>query len=188
MELVVEDLLKHSHLWDLFGERWREPRYFSLILQPFLISPAINIGDAAVAMKEYPHLDLEAAMRRMHPFPVFERWVDEDVVLKGKVVVRAKTQVIMFTCDFLDSKHLWPVFGIGPRACAGASMAHGVLLAIRRKMVGKPGFEPERGHTFSGRNNDGTSSLSEIWYCLKTVLPAVLGFGELGRKQRRLWL
>ena len=177
VELVVDDLIKNSHLWDLFGEKWREPRYYSLIMQPFLVSPAINVGDIAVAMKAHPDLALEPAMRRMHPFPIFERWVDKDVVVKGRIAVRANTQVIMFTSDFANSKHLWPAFGTGPRACAGTSMALGVLNAIHQKMLGRPGFDPERGHRFSGRNNDGVTSLAEVWYFAKTVLPVVFGFG-----------
>ena len=177
VELVVDDLIKNSHLWELFGEKWREPRYYSLIMQPFLVSPAINVGDIAVAMKAHPDLALEPAMRRMHPFPIFERWVDKDVVVKGRIAVRANTQVIMFTSDFANSKHLWPAFGTGPRACAGTSMALGVLNAIHQKMLGRPGFEPERGHRFSGRNNDGVTSLAEVWYFAKTVLPVVFGFG-----------
>ena len=177
VELVVDDLIRNSHLWELFGEKWREPRYYSLIMQPFLVSPAINVGDIAVAMKRYPDLALEPAMRRMHPFPIFERYVDQDVVVKGKVAVRAKTQVIMFTSDISGSKHLWPAFGSGPRACAGTSMALGLLNAIHGKMLGRPGFEPERGHKFSGRNNDGVTSFAEVWYFAKTVLPVVAGFG-----------
>ena len=40
----------HPKLWALHG-RIGPTRYFSLILQPFIISPAINVGDIAVAMK-----------------------------------------------------------------------------------------------------------------------------------------
>ena len=83
----------HPGLWNLFGDLWAQPRYYSLILQPFLVSPAINVGDVAVAMCTHPHLSLEAAMRQMHPFPIFERWVEDDVVVRGKVAVKAGTQV-----------------------------------------------------------------------------------------------
>jgi hypothetical protein len=52
VKCVVEDLLwRHSPTWVLFGEKWRKPEYFSLIMQPFIISPAINISDIAVAFK-----------------------------------------------------------------------------------------------------------------------------------------
>ena len=138
VDIVVNDLLKgHPALWRLFGDKWSQPRYYSLILQPFLVSPAINVGDIAVAMKANPKLSLDAAMRQMHPFPIFERWVEKDVVVRGKVAVRANTQVIMFTADFRDSKTVWPAFGAGPRACAGTTLALGLLQAMHSQMLGK---------------------------------------------------
>ena len=123
VDVVVNDLLrKHPVLWHVHGEDWAKPRYYSLILQPYLVSPAINVGDIAVAMARHPNLSLENAMRRMHPFPIFERYVDRDVLIRGKVVVRAHTQVIMFTTDFASTRYRnaqWPVFGAGPRAVRG---------------------------------------------------------------------
>ena len=79
VNIVVELLKSHPTLWALYGEKWREPRYYSLILQPFIVSPAINVGDIAVALKLNPDLNLEDAMRDMHPFPIFERFVKRDV-------------------------------------------------------------------------------------------------------------
>ena len=66
-------------MWAMHGEAWWEPRNFSLVKQPFLISPAINVGDVAVALKRRPGSRLEDAMRDAHPFPIFERFVKEDV-------------------------------------------------------------------------------------------------------------
>ena len=171
------DLLRSTpKLWALHGEDWTQPRYFSLILQPFIISPAINVGDIAVAMKAHPDLKLEEAMRRMHPFPIFERWVERDVVVRGEVAVRANTQVIMFTSDFGDATIPWPVFGAGPRACAGTKLALGLLQTMRERLASSSAFAPERGHRFSGRNNDGVTTPAEAWYFVKTVVPIVLGF------------
>ena len=45
-------------------------------------SPGYRVGDIAVAMKAHPDLALEPAVRGMHPFPIFERWVDKDVVVR----------------------------------------------------------------------------------------------------------
>ena len=174
---VVLDLLRSTpKLWALHGEDWTQPRYYSLILQPFIISPAINVGDIAVAMKAHPDLKLEEAMRRMHPFPIFERWVERDVVVRGRVAVRAQTQVIMFTSDLRDAKVPWPVFGAGPRACAGTKLALGLLQTMRERLASSSAFAPERGHRFSGRNNDGVTTPAEAWYFVKTVVPIVLGF------------
>jgi hypothetical protein len=72
-----ESSLDDCSLWTVFGERWREPRYWSLLMQPFLLSPAINLGDICVALKRFPDLKPEAAIRRAHPFPILERFVGE---------------------------------------------------------------------------------------------------------------
>tara|TARA_B110000977_G_scaffold112505_1_gene145783 strand:- start:5440 stop:7515 length:2076 start_codon:yes stop_codon:yes gene_type:complete len=188
VELVVNDLLRNNEkLWAIHGEKWREPRYYSLIMQPFLISPAINVGDVAVALKMFPETKLEDTMRKSHPFPIFERFVDEDVYVtrsgKKKKVIKKDTQVIMFTSDFCDSDVKWPVFGAGPRMCAGTSMALGVLRAVANGFEGCENFKPEIGHKYSGRHNDGVSSFSEAIYFTKTVVPIVFGFGRSGSRE-----
>ena len=61
-------------------------------------------------------------MRRAHPFPIFERWVSKDVVVRGRTAVKAGTQVMMFTADFRDADVAWPVFGAGPRVGAARAM------------------------------------------------------------------
>jgi len=193
VRLVVDDLIRNDErLWAMHGEAWREPRNYSLIMQPFLISPAINVGDVAVALKRRPGLRLEDAMRDAHPFPIFERFVSEDVYVdrrvdkkngkttsgrKNVLAVRKNTQVIMFTSDFRGSNVPWPVFGAGARMCAGTSAALGVLRAVATTLVAAgDAFAPERGHKYSGRHNDGVSSLGEAWYFARTVVPIVLGF------------
>jgi hypothetical protein len=195
VRLVVDDLIRNDErLWAMHGEAWREPRNYSLIMQPFLISPAINVGDVAVALKRRPGLRLEDAMRDAHPFPIFERFVSEDVYVdrrvdkkngkttsgrKNVLAVRKNTQVIMFTSDFRGSNVPWPVFGAGARMCAGTSAALGVLRAVATTLVAAgDAFAPELGHKYSGRHNDGVSSLGEAWYFARTVVPIVLGFGR----------
>lgn len=54
VRVLTEQLLPRSPLWPIYGERWREPRYFSLLMQPYIMSPAINLGDIAVALKLAP--------------------------------------------------------------------------------------------------------------------------------------
>lgn len=43
LSLLKNENSVHS-LWDIFGDNWHKPEYYSLILQPFLISPSINVG------------------------------------------------------------------------------------------------------------------------------------------------
>lgn len=45
---------KCPHLWALLEEdQWTKPRGYSLLLQPFFLSPAINVGDVAVALQVF---------------------------------------------------------------------------------------------------------------------------------------
>ena len=198
VRLVVGDLLRNNEkLWAMHGEAWWEPRNYSLVMQPFLISPAINVGDVAVALKRRPGSRLEDAMRDAHPFPIFERFVEEDVYVDRRagrgatsgrnanalkprgLAVKKNTQVIMFTSDFRGSDVPWPVFGAGPRMCAGTSAALGVLRVVASTLAADgEAFAPEAGHKYSGRHNDGVSGLSEAWYFARTVAPIVLGFGR----------
>ncbi len=149
--VVVDDLLLNSSLWPLFGERWREPAFYSLIMQPFLLSPCISIGDIMVAIQMQPSLSIDSAIRMMHPFPILERWLEQPLILDGREVIPARTQVIMFTSAFLEHSFEWNIFGAGPRACVGANFAAPLLrmLAERLPLAGMR-YQPERRHRFSG--------------------------------------
>lgn len=51
------------------------------LAQPYIVSPAINLGDIAIALElAAPGTSPDAAVRDMHPFPIFERYVDRDIV------------------------------------------------------------------------------------------------------------
>ncbi|KAJ1451917.1 hypothetical protein M885DRAFT_528320 [Pelagophyceae sp. CCMP2097] len=179
--------LEKSKLWPVFGAQWREGRYYSLIMQPFLLSPAINFSDIAMAMHQHAVLSCEAAMRIQHPFPVLERFVDADVVRKdGSVAVKGGTQVIMFTGDF-SSTVLWPVFGAGPRACAGTQLALPLVQLLHARLVRgdaavRKRFRPDVGHKFSGRDNDNNWTFTEMRY-FAAVVAGVLFKGAA----KRLW-
>ena len=181
VEAVVAMLRRCKPLWALHGERWAQSEYYSLLMQPFILSPSINVGDIAVAIKTHTDLPLQAAMRLMHPFPVLERFVATDVVVRGRVAVRAGTQVIMFTSDFRGSTVQWPVFGAGPRGCAGSNLALTFLKHVREELLPLPQFVPEHGHRYSGRNNDGNTTLAEALYLMRTVAPIVLGLSSEGQ-------
>jgi hypothetical protein len=96
VQLVVQQLLPRSpRLWALHGERWAEPQHYSLLLQPFLMSPSINASDFAVALKAAPAgTSVEEVLRRAHPFPILERFLSQPLVPEGGgVAVPARTQV-----------------------------------------------------------------------------------------------
>jgi hypothetical protein len=64
VDVLLQLLLSSPHLFPLFGERWREPCCYSLIMQPFLLSPMINVGDILVAVAaKGPTVSLDDAIR-----------------------------------------------------------------------------------------------------------------------------
>ena len=177
--------LRRSRLWSVFEDGWAEPERYSLILQPFLVSPIINVQDVLCAAHLHPAAAagagaaaapadvLDAALRAAHPFPILERWVDADVIVGGRVRVRAGTQCIIFTADLRGST-AWPVFGAGPRVCAGAHLARALLRAFLAELPAAPGgYFPLHGHRHSGRHNDGVANVQEAVYFCKTVVRAI---------------
>ena len=182
MSLLVDGLLRPSKkLWPLFGDKWCQPEYFSLIAQPFLISPVINVVDILCAVRlEQTRLDaprppaLDACIRALHPFPVLERVVETDIAVDGHVRVAAGSHCIMFTQDFRASE-AWPVFGSGPRSCAGTHLALPFLKILHRELCPLAQFDPLSGHVHSGRHNDGAfSGPAEALYFVSTVTRALL--------------
>jgi cytochrome P450 len=152
----------HPKIYSLFEEDWNSSEYYSIILQPFVISPIINTGDIMIGLLRtlavHEHASLEDALRRYHPFPILERYVHTDVVnAHGEVVVPKHTQVVMFTEDFNQFKHAdlphhatdshdkhdhaghgvfpWPIFGSGERMCAGQHLALPYLRTLRQQLV-----------------------------------------------------
>lgn len=55
----------------------------------------------------------DVAVRDMHPFPIFERYVDKDVrdPGTGQVAVQAGSHAIIFSADLAGSS--FPIFGAG---------------------------------------------------------------------------
>jgi len=112
IRILVDRLLPSSPLlWKLHGPKWREPRYFSLILQPFLISPTINTGDIMCASKMCPPgATFDQVLRSFHPFPIFERWVDSPVVLDQHATSTTTTSTSSTTSSASSSSSGCPFF------------------------------------------------------------------------------
>ncbi len=64
-------------------------------------------------------MSAEEAVKQMHPFPIFERYVERDVVSGGRVAVPAQSSEVMFT---EGTKIVWPIFGSRQHSCAGAHL------------------------------------------------------------------
>ena len=166
-------LINQSEYYPLFGEQWSSPECYSVIMQPFILSPMINISDIAVSAYRHPDLSIHELIHYSHPFPIMERYVAKDLVVhhdgNDRVLVRANTQVFI-PLDTIGQREkytptLWTPFGIGPRRCQGTPYALCLLTELLGHYKHNPKFVPENNHRYSGRNNDNLS-FSECLYQL----------------------
>jgi hypothetical protein len=143
------------------------------ILQPFFISPVINISDLMCTVERTTDLGPEEkvlrAIMRQHPFPFLERYVDDAVSS-----VPAQTQVFIPLARMAAAHpdELWMCFSTGPRGCPGKSIAMVLSREIVMTLGSSPRFRPNIGHKYSGRNND--SSIDDFWYCIQTMIRALV--------------
>ncbi|KAF0715735.1 hypothetical protein As57867_003209, partial [Aphanomyces stellatus] len=138
-------------LMALFGAKWDDPEYFSLLLQPFLISPAINITDIAVRLHQVykPHANVTDAIHfaidTSHPFVLFERYLEHGVQLDDDVIIPPGTHVFM-PVDAMVTDSVMR-FGAGPRKCPGAHIGMACMLGMfTSEVLESPKFQPKLGH------------------------------------------
>jgi hypothetical protein len=156
------NLINQSQYYELFGEQWSSPECYSVIMQPFIISPMINVSDIAVSAYRRPDLSIRELIHYYHPFPILERYIEKDIVVEkdgvSSVLISANTQVFipLDTIGQLEpySPNLWTQFGIGPRKCQGTQYALPLLTELINHYKNNPNFVPEKNHKYSGRNND----------------------------------
>jgi hypothetical protein len=48
VHLITQLISDCKHIYEIFGDKWSDPEYYSIILQPFIISPSINVSDIMV--------------------------------------------------------------------------------------------------------------------------------------------
>jgi len=171
VEFIVS-ILKQSKFSNLFA--WEKPEFYSTVMQPFIISPMINISDIAVSIKKY--IDkyenknfgdfIDNCIFNDHPFPMLERY-DE----------KSNTQIFISLIEIknnpeLDGKTI--NFGMGIRSCLGRLYAKSFMANFFLPMVENQNlFEPLKNHLFSGRDNDHTN-FKESLYQIKVLVKILL--------------
>ena len=172
---------RSTELWALLKRLPNDNELISVILQPFLMSPLINLSDAVLASmhlcKETPSQRLAAAdsvedacqlgmdaMTRYPPFPLFERVLSKDLpgFHQGDHVFIAADVMARRSGQPLPS---YVVFGDGPRKCPGKALAMSMLGHILKELCMKDigSVNVALGHSFSGRLNDGVSDGSVLF-------------------------
>lgn len=126
----------------------------SVVLQPFIISPAINVSDVAISWDLTKSIEFNITIN--HPFPILER----EIVIDGN-----KYQVFIPT----DELKILP-FGYGPRQCSGKAIASTFLKLFFMALMQKKIYKPRENHMFSGRDNDVSCNIEEILFQLNTIV------------------
>jgi hypothetical protein len=157
---IVIDLLNKSETYKNIFADWSVPECFSIVMQPFVISPMINVSDIAVAIKKHrstctDDMDsfLDHCIRMEHPFPVLERYD-----------ATSNTQIFVFLSDIKLSDEF--NYGFGPRACLGRVYAKEFMRSFFSSifMFCKDSyFQPDVNHLYSGRDNDKTDLKQTIY-------------------------
>lgn len=194
---IQDKIRSHKNIYDIFQEKWFSDEYYSLLLQPFFISPAINITDVAVTLtcKEFKEefkigesrhdFDMEriilCAINYKHPFPILERWFPHGLKDGEQFIIEPNTHVFIPIDEIGRSCYnkrtastYWSAFGAGERACGGREIAmtlctkmFQVLLTHQRS---EEKFKPTKNHNYSGRDNDFKETLTQTCYQITRLI------------------
>jgi hypothetical protein len=169
---IIVKLLNESKYNKVFD--WKKPIHYSVVMQPFVISPMINMSDIAVSVKEFEsdynkfqdNLSyIETCLFKSHPFPILERFDKES---NTQIFIDMRT--LENATDIKDNKIN---FGYGIRSCLGRIYARDFLNSFfNTKLRTYEKFLPKLNHLYSGRDNDNIN-FKETVYQL-TILIKIL--------------
>ena len=161
INIILSYIKNNNNIYLIFNEDWEKPEYYSIILQPFIISPMINVSDIMVSVQSLLSQSfisnhevitnnlINKIIYSYHPFPILERF---DPL--------TNTQYFL-PLDQLTTFHNYSdlyknlVFGAGPRKCSGQLYAYVILHTfIDVYLKNQTKFNPLLDHKYSGRNND----------------------------------
>lgn len=176
IQILLKLIRSNQNIYSIFNEDWKKPEFYSVIAQPFIISPMINISDimsnSQVLLSKSlisksdeitPYL-IDRIIYSYHPFPVLERY-DPDTSTQYFIPLDTLTNFNNF--NELTRKI---VFGLGVRKCAGQVYAHIIIKKLLHFYFNnQENFNPMKNHKYSGRNNDNLN-LQEILYMGKILI------------------
>jgi len=183
---VVVDILSKSKYTSIPNFNWKDPFIFSIVMQPMIISPMINISDIAVGVKRHKDLYnkkdykefldyIDYCIMKNHPFVVLERYNKE-----------TNTQYYLEIDTFHKASTFDPTilnYAMGPRACLGRVIARIFLEHFFQPIVeDMTKFYPEVNHLYSGRDNDDNMSFQETIYQVTKIFGVI--FKEYLRARR----
>jgi hypothetical protein len=156
---VIIRLLKTSERYKNVFQDWNQPECFSVVMQPFIISPMINVSDIAVSIQKYKsnynediNLFIDYCILMAHPFPILERYDS-----------KTNSQIFIILNEFKESDKF--NYGYGPRACLGRLYAKEFLNEFFKEILNCNfvNFKPNLNHCYSGRDNDNGNFKESIY-------------------------
>lgn len=180
IQIILNYIKLNKKIYSIFNENWNKPEFYSVVLQPFIISPMINISDIMVSMQILLNQKLISSsdiitndfvnriIFSFHPFPVLERF-DPDTNTQYFIPL---DQLAKWS-NYMDNyKNL--VFGSGPRRCSGQLYAYIILKKFfQLYLKNQNNFNPIQSHKYSGRSNDNLN-LNESLYMGKILFKLLL--------------
>jgi hypothetical protein len=176
INIILNYIKNNNKLYLIFNENWEKPEYYSVILQPFIISPMINISDIMVSAQSLLSQSLisnnevinnnliNKIIYSYHPFPILERF-DPSTNTQYFIPLDQLTRFHNYSDLYKNV-----VFGSGPRRCSGQLYAYVIINKfIDMYLKNQKKFNPILNHKYSGRNND-TFNLGESLYMGKILL------------------
>lgn len=176
INIILNYIKNNNKVYLIFNENWEKPEYYSVILQPFIISPMINASDIMVSVQSLLSKSLISSdevitnnlinkiIYSYHPFPILERF-DPSTNTQYFLPLDQLT-----TFNNYSDLYKNVVFGTGPRRCSGQLYAYVILNKfIDVYFKNQKKFNPLLNHKYSGRNND-KFNIRESLYMGKILL------------------
>ena len=157
----MQIIKKTKKIYDIFDDKWNSPEYYSVIMQPFIISPMINVSDIMtnyqllinnkkIQINEKITNDLiDKIIYSYHPFPILERY---DSIKNIQYFIPLDN---LTNYENYDNNTKILSFGYGPRRCAGSQYMYKIMeILLNSYQENVCLFNPIKNHKYSGRIND----------------------------------
>ena len=174
INIILQIIKKTKNIYDIFEDKWNNPHYYSIIMQPFIISPMINISDIMVNYQvlinnkkilinnEITQDLIDKIIYSYHPFPILERY---DIIKNTQYFIPLD---VLTNYENYNNNTKILSFGYGPRKCAGSQYTYKIMeILLKKYQKNIYLFDLIKNHKYSGRINDKFNLYESIYMLYK---------------------